>query len=90
MTEPQDPIAPRLSIEEHDVLLAALQSPLLDRDPIVMGACPRLCGRHLLQRAGGMAKANGWRGPPHAFMLTRQGWNLVKAERRRTPIRRAG
>lgn len=90
MTEPQDPIASRLSIEEHDVLLAALQAPLLYRDPIVRDACLRLCGRHLLQRAGGLAKANGWQGPPDAFMFTRQGWSLVKSERRRTPIRRAG
>jgi hypothetical protein len=85
MSEPPD-----LTSEERDVLEAALNEPLLDRDPMVMGLCLRLCGRHLLQRAGGMAMANGWRGSPHAFVLTRQGWSLLKAERRRRPVRRAG
>jgi len=81
---------PDLSPDERAVLMAALHAPLFDRDPVVMGLCLRLCGRHLLQRAGGMAMANGWRGSPHAFVLTRAGWAVVKAERRRFPIRRAG
>jgi len=85
MSEPHD-----LTPDERAVLMAALHEPLLDRDPLVMGLCLRLCGRHLLQRAGGMAMANGWRGSPHAFVLTRAGWALVKAERHRGPIRRAG
>ena len=85
MSEPPD-----LTSQERDILEAALNEPLLDRDPMVMGLCLRLCGRHLLQRAGGMAMANGWRGSPHAFVLTRQGWSLLKAERRRRPVRRAG
>jgi hypothetical protein len=34
--------------------------------------------------------ANGWRGSPHAFILTREGWRLLKAERLRAPVRRAG
>jgi len=85
MNEPHD-----LSSAERDVLMAALHGPLIDRDPLIMGLCLRLCGRHLLQRAGSMAMANGWRGSPHAFVLTRAGWALVKAERGRMPIRRAG
>jgi hypothetical protein len=79
-----------LSPPERDVLLAALHEPLFERDPMVMGLCLRLCGRHLMQRAGAAAVANGWRGSPHAFVLSREGWNLVKSGRLRTPIRRAG
>jgi hypothetical protein len=85
MSEPQ-----ALTPAEHDILVAALSAPLFNRDPGVMGLCLRLCGHQLLQRAGGMAVANGWRGSPHAFVLTRQGWALLKTERRHTPIRRAG
>ena len=29
-------------------------------------------------------------GSPHAFVLTREGWAYLKAERSRAPIRRAG
>ncbi|HEX3366501.1 hypothetical protein [Phenylobacterium sp.] len=85
MSEPLE-----LSDLERDVLLAALREPLFDRDPMVMGLCLHLCGRRLMQRAGGAAIANGWRGSPYAFVLTREGWNLLKSERLRTPIRRAG
>ncbi|HXA38491.1 MAG TPA: hypothetical protein VNW53_05780 [Phenylobacterium sp.] len=85
MSEPLE-----LSAPERDVLLAALHEPLFDRDPMVMGLCLRLCGRHLMQRAGGAAIANGWRGSPYAFVLSREGWNLVKSGRLRAPIRRAG
>jgi hypothetical protein len=85
MSEPQD-----LTPDERNLLLAALHTPLFDRDPAIMGLCLRLCGRRLLQRAGGVTVANGWRGSPHAFVLTREGWNLVNAERRRAPIRRTG
>ena len=85
MSEPQD-----LSPDERNLLLAALESPLFERDPAVMGLCLRLCSRRLLQRAGGVAAANGWRGSPHAFVLTHQGWSLINAERRRAPIRRTG
>jgi hypothetical protein len=74
---------------ERDILLLALKAPLFDSDPAVMGLCLRLCGRKLLQRAGGVAIANGWGGSPHAFVLTRAGWNLISSERR-IPIRRAG
>jgi hypothetical protein len=83
MSEPHD-----LTPEERDVLKAALRGPLFD--PAAMGPCLRLCGRKLLQRAGGVAAANGWRGSPYAFVLTREGWSLLKAERLRTPVRRAG
>ena len=69
--------------DERKVLLQALREPLVDRDPMVMGVCLRLCRRRLLQRAGSAAAANGWLGSPHAFVLTREGWNLLKAERRR-------
>ncbi len=85
MTEPHD-----LSRDERNILLAALRGPLFDREPAVMGLCLRLCGRKLLQRAGSVAVANGWRGSPHAFVLTREGWSLVNAERRRVPILRVG
>ena len=85
MSEPQD-----LTPDERDLLQAALRAPLFDRDPAVMGLCLRLCGRKLLQRAGGVSATNGWRGSPHAFVLTREGWSLVNAQRRRAPIRRTG
>ena len=85
MSEPQD-----LTPDERKILLSALRAPLFDRDLAVMGLCLRLCGRKLLQRAGGVTIANGWRGSSHAFVLTREGWRLVNAERRRLPVRRAG
>jgi hypothetical protein len=76
--------------EERNLLRAALDGPLLDRNPALVGLCLRLCGRRLLQRAGLAAQANGWRGSPHAFVLTREGWAFLKAERRGKPMRRAG
>jgi len=79
-----------LSADERRLLRAALDGPLVDRDPAVLGLCLRLCGRRLLQRAGTAAAANGWRGSPHAFVLTRDGWRLIAAERARGPLRRAG
>lgn len=79
-----------LSADERALLRAAMDGPLEDRDPIVLGLCLRLCGHRLLQRAGSAAAANGWRGSPHAFMLTRDGWRLVKALRLHGPVRRAG
>ena len=81
--------AHELPQEERKLLEAALNGPLLDRDPVKVGLCLRLCGRRLLQRAGVASQANGWQGSPHAFVLTREGWALLKAERRR-PMRRAG
>lgn len=77
-------------MEERNLLMAALEGPLLDRDPAQVGLCLRLCGRRLLQRAGAAAMTNGWRGSPHAFVLTRQGWAYLKAERRRRPLRQTG
>ncbi|HEY2750517.1 hypothetical protein [Phenylobacterium sp.] len=71
-----------LTPDERSVLLAALQHPLVDRDPVITGVCAGLCTRRLLQRAGSTAMANGWRGSPFAFVLTRDGWNWVMAERR--------
>lgn len=79
-----------LSPDERALLAAALTGPVMDRDPVVLGLCLRLCGRRLLQRAGAQAAVNGWRGSPHAFVLTREGWALLKAERRVRPILRAG
>ncbi|HEX5262629.1 MAG TPA: hypothetical protein VFW13_03830 [Phenylobacterium sp.] len=79
-----------LTDDERDLLLTALEYPVVDRDPMTIGVCARLCGRRLLQRAGSAAMANGWRGSPFAFVLTRAGWNLAMAERRRTPARRVG
>lgn len=84
------PDAPDLPREERKLLRAALDGPLHDADPVQVGLCLRLCGRQLLQRAGAAAQANGWRGSPHAFVLTREGWALLKAERRRKPLRRTG
>jgi hypothetical protein len=82
--------AHELPQEERNLLQAALNGPLLERDPTQVGLCLRLCGRRLLQRAGAAAQANGWRGSPHAFVLTKEGWALLKAERRRKPMRRTG
>lgn len=79
-----------ISADERALLHAAMHGPLEDRDPGVLGLCLRLCGRKLLQRAGSAAAANGWRGSPHAFVLTREGWRLMKAEHPRGPLRRAG
>lgn len=76
-----------LSADERALLHQALHAPLMDRDPIFLGLCLRLCGRRLLQRAGSAAAANGWRGSPHAFVLTRDGWCFLKAERTRGPMR---
>jgi hypothetical protein len=85
MSDPYD-----LPPDEREVLMAALDGPLEGQNPVVVGLCLRLCGRRLLQRAGVASQANGWRGSPHAFVLSREGWEYVKAERRRSPIRRAG
>jgi hypothetical protein len=81
---------PELSPDERALLGSALTAPILDRDPVVLGLCLRLCGRRLLQRAGSTAAVNGWRGSPHAFVLTREGWAMLKAERRVRPVLRAG
>ena len=78
-----------LSAEERSLLNEALEGPLVDRDPLALGLCLKLCGLKLLQRAGTVAVANGWRGSPHAFFLTREGWALMKAERGVAPVRRA-
>ena len=79
-----------LTSDERRVLMQALEAPLVDKDPVVLGLCLRLCGRRLLQRAGTTAVMNGWRGSPHAFVLTREGWSVLKAQRRFWPMRRAG
>ena len=76
-----------LSPEEREVLWSALRAPIMEDDPARYGLCLRLCGRRLLQRAGAVSMANGWHGSPHAFVLSRAGWNLMKQERGRAPIR---
>jgi len=78
-----------LSPDERALLKEALSGPLIDRDPASLGVGLKLCGLRLLQRAGTVAIANGWRGSPHAFFLTREGWVLMKAERRGAPVRRS-
>lgn len=80
----------QLQADERAVLIRALASPLLDDDPVVASLCVTLQARRLLQRAGAVSLANGWRGSPHAFLLTREGWSLLKAERQRAPVRRTG
>lgn len=77
-----------LSAIERAILEAALRRPL-EGEPATIQVCLGLCGRRLLQRAGPLAARMGWQGSPHAFVLTQEGWNLLKAERRR-PLRRAG
>ncbi|THD77588.1 MAG: hypothetical protein E7812_13530 [Phenylobacterium sp.] len=79
-----------LSADECAMLLAALDSPLVDRSPASLSICLRLCGWRLLQRAGTASAANGWEGSPHAFVLTREGWGFVRAARQRRPMRRTG
>ncbi len=79
-----------LSPEELALLRSALTAPVTDRNPSVMHLCLRLCARRLLQRAGGISCANGWRGSPHAFVLTREGWGVLMAERRGSALRRTG
>jgi hypothetical protein len=83
-------VAPELTAEEHEALLAALHEPLACGDAEKHGLYLRLCSRRLLQRAGAVSQTNGWDGSPHAFILTREGWSLLKAERRKLPVRRAG
>lgn len=73
---------------ERALLRSALDAPLVERDPVMLGMCLRLCGRRLLQRAGAASAANGWQGSPHAFVLTRDGWTLLKTERLGAPVRR--
>ncbi len=75
-----DPI--ELSADEYRVLLMALARPLSDPDPVIRRLCLNLASRRLLQPAGGVSVANGWRGSPHAFVLSRDGWNRLKAVRR--------
>lgn len=79
-----------LSREEFAFLRAALDGPLTEPRGSDMPLCVRLCSRRLLQRAGGIACANGWRGSPDAFVLTREGWRLLRAEHSRPRLRRTG
>jgi hypothetical protein len=76
--------------DEREILRKALVCPVLDSDRGVMRLCANLQARGLLQRAGGVSMVNGWRGSPQAFVLSRRGWSLLKAERLHRPVRRAG
>ena len=80
----------RLTPDERALLREAMNGPLVEREPTALGLCLKLCGMKLLQRAGSLAAANGWRGSPHAFFLTREGWSLLKVERTGLPVRRTG
>lgn len=82
-------MTPVLTSEELKLLRAALAGPLVDHDPETLGLCLRLCALRLLQRAGAVAAANGWRGSSHAFFLTREGWALMKADRATAAVRRS-
>jgi len=92
-----------LSAEERALLVEALSGPVScareGEDPLGIAArdrlqvCVNLAGRGLLQRAIPRAGVRGWRPPPFAYLLTCEGWNLVKAERmgrgrRGPPLRR--
>ena len=79
---------PDLSVDERAILRSALERPVNIPDPRIIEVCLRLCGRRLMQRAGGVAVVNGWHGSPHAFVLTHEGWSLITADRRRAPVRR--
>jgi hypothetical protein len=79
---------PDLSVDERAVLRSALDRPISIPDQRITEVCLRLCGRRLMQRAGGVAVVNGWHGSPHAFVLTHEGWSLITAGRRRALVRR--
>ncbi len=78
-----------LASNERAMLRQAMRGPISEPLPAELGICLKLCGLKLLQRAGTVAVANGWRGSPHAFFLTRDGWALMKAERGYDGLRRA-
>ena len=77
-----------LSVDERAILRSALERPITFPDFPIVEVCLRLCGRGLMQRAGGIGVVNGWHGSPQAFVLTREGWNAITADRRRTALRR--
>ena len=80
-----------LSAEERALLEEALAGPVsCDRDsddPLGVAArarlqiCVNLVGRGLLQRASVRPGLRGWRPPPFAYLLTCEGWSLLKAQR---------
>lgn len=80
-----------LSADELQILEMALDRPVSDPEPELRRLCINLQARRLLQPAGSVSLANGWRGSPHAFVLSRDGWNQIKASRRGPkPARRHG
>ena len=79
-----------LTHDERAVLRSALDAPVMDRGPAVLGLCLRLGGRRLMQRAGAAAAATGGHGSPPACVLTREAWAVLKAEPLYKPVRQAG
>jgi hypothetical protein len=91
-----------LSADEWSLLEEALRGPVAclrdGEDPLGgavrarLQACLNLSARGLMQRAIARPGVRGWRPPPFAYLLTCEGWALVKAERmsrrRRPPLRR--
>ncbi|MFC3078151.1 hypothetical protein ACFODL_08640 [Phenylobacterium terrae] len=92
-----------LSAEERALLEEALAGPVNcvreEDDPLGAAArarlqiCVNLAGRGLLQRAAPRPGLRGWRPPPFAYLLTCEGWSVVKSERMRRgrrgpPLRR--
>jgi hypothetical protein len=81
-----------LSAEERALLEEALEGPVgcarNGDDPLGVAArlrlqtCVNLAARGLLQRAVARPGLRGWRPPPFAYLLTCEGWSLMKAERR--------
>lgn len=80
-----------LNAEERALLEEALTGPVScvrdGEDPLGVAArarlqtCVNLAGRGLLQRAVPRPGVRGWRPPPFAYLLTCEGWSLVKTER---------
>ncbi|HEX2558970.1 hypothetical protein [Phenylobacterium sp.] len=92
-----------LSPDERALLEEALTGPVScvrdGEDPLGPAArarlqvCVNLAGRGLFQRAVPRPGVRGWRPPPFAYLLTCEGWSLVKAQRmgrghRGPPLRR--
>jgi hypothetical protein len=79
-----------LTPDEFEVLEMALTSPVCDPEPEIRRLCINLQARRLLQPAGALSLANGWCGSPRAFVLSRDGWNRLKARRRTGAASRLG
>lgn len=81
-----------LTPEERALLQEALTGPVgsASDDPDPSGqlsrnrlqCCVNLTARGLLQRAAARPGLRGWRPPTFAYLLTCEGWSLLKDERR--------